>query len=402
MNCSDYRDSLSAYADGVLEPGQSAALEVHLQTCADCRQELTALKEMVLALRTMAPPRVPDLLPAIHERLQPTPWWQRFFAPWPVSLPWHGLALATTALLVVLVMHPQLSKDALRNQIGSDFDHDADKPIMLVLAKADNKTSLRGTELSEGSKPNPVVDHGRVDQFKNESVPSEPQTVELDKRAYLAGTSSVTEETIPSFRKVTGETEIAEQLGASVDLASAGSGGGFVSDHRERDESLVAASGGYLLSVPVGAVRSKSAFKEVAQRGNLEERLMDQLIGSPENSKKTEKLVVALKADQEFANPGVFQVQRFSSGGPASNAPELLQVRWQVNDADEAVARVTDWANAHQGFVTGTTPNHLSVMLPGSEASAFLQKFSSGTSALPTTDPFAAWVTISLELVPPQ
>lgn len=106
MNCPDYREWFSAYADGALDWGKQQALEEHLKGCAACRQEASALRQMLQELQMLAKPQVPDLLPAIHARLQAAPWWKALQAPWPVSLPWHGLALAATALLVILIARP--------------------------------------------------------------------------------------------------------------------------------------------------------------------------------------------------------------------------------------------------------------------------------------------------------
>lgn len=108
MHCTDYKRWFSPYVDGLLPPDERAQLEAHLRDCAGCRADLTGLQEMLQSLRAMGQVEVPELLPGIHARLQAEPWWhrvaQRFFAPWPASLPLHGLAMAATAILVVIVV----------------------------------------------------------------------------------------------------------------------------------------------------------------------------------------------------------------------------------------------------------------------------------------------------------
>ena len=115
-DCVIYRRWLSPYVDGQLSAEERARLAAHLGACAACRAELEGLQAMLQTLRTLAPPEPPALLPGIHQQLQAGPWWQalarRFAAPWPVSLPLHGLALATTALLIVVISLPNVMKRA--------------------------------------------------------------------------------------------------------------------------------------------------------------------------------------------------------------------------------------------------------------------------------------------------
>jgi hypothetical protein len=108
MRCTDYRHWLSPYVDGQLEQVRRAELDAHLAGCQGCRVELASLQEMLHALQTMERPEAPALLPGIRAKLSRRPWWEtaldRFVAPWPASLPWHGLALATAAVLVVVLV----------------------------------------------------------------------------------------------------------------------------------------------------------------------------------------------------------------------------------------------------------------------------------------------------------
>jgi anti-sigma factor RsiW len=58
-------DQLEAYALGILDPAETAAMEAHLQTCARCQAELPALRRTVAAFALLADtPEVP--VPADH------------------------------------------------------------------------------------------------------------------------------------------------------------------------------------------------------------------------------------------------------------------------------------------------------------------------------------------------
>jgi hypothetical protein len=63
---------------------------------------------MLASLQQLGDLAGPDLRPGIHRQLAQARWWQaalrRASAPWPSSLPVHGLALATCSLLVMLVV----------------------------------------------------------------------------------------------------------------------------------------------------------------------------------------------------------------------------------------------------------------------------------------------------------
>lgn len=368
MNCSAYRDWLSAYIDGALEPAKRAGLEAHLQACAGCRQEHEALKAMVQALHTLPKPHAPDLLPGIHRRLMPEPWWQSFTAPWPASLPWHGLALATTALLVLLIARPR--------SIGNSSDR-----MLLAKSKTEfvsEEEVLRSHELADSSAAN-----GRLKQSVDDFTPAELPDSGFYKRLRVAEVPSKREAFLGSDVPVMDiQAQPAGPLGASVELASAG---------------------GYRVAALPRASLRQSAFPESASALGVEGRIFNQLAGSLALGEAAKEMIVAQRIDQGRANSVVNnEVQGSSESEPSFNAPSLLQLRWQVSQVDEAVARVSAWVDQHQGFVTRTAPNHLSVMLPASEAGAFLQAFPSDAPPQSDIDASAAWVTISLELIPPQ
>lgn len=73
------RERLSAYLDGELAPADAAALERHLAECAECRDELAALREVRTLLRALPPPALPRsfALPptaAPHSARPPATW----------------------------------------------------------------------------------------------------------------------------------------------------------------------------------------------------------------------------------------------------------------------------------------------------------------------------------------
>ena len=174
------------------------------------------------------------------------------------------------------------------------------------------------------------------------------------------------------------------RLGASLELASAGSGG-FVGEDRDAyNQAFVDAKGNYRSAAKLREGFGQSRLKS-SEQIFTKQSVADQIVGNLAKDKSSEEASVSQRADQGLLN-----------------APELLQVRWQVDQVDAVVARVTAWANAHQGFITLTAPNHLSVLLPTIEMNSFLQEFSGGTGALFMANPFTTWVTISIELLPPQ
>ena len=97
MDCDAYRRWLSPYVDEALEPNDRAGLEAHLSACASCRAELASLRAMLQTLRAMEAPEAPDLVSGVRRKLARRPWWETIRVPWP------AVALAATALLVVVV-----------------------------------------------------------------------------------------------------------------------------------------------------------------------------------------------------------------------------------------------------------------------------------------------------------
>jgi anti-sigma factor RsiW len=108
MTCHDARDQFSALTDGALAPGERAALEAHLATCADCRRELQRFRDTVALVRGVAPARAPaGFVERVLEAARPRPWYARLFRglflPWPVKLPMEAAAIVLVGIGVALV-----------------------------------------------------------------------------------------------------------------------------------------------------------------------------------------------------------------------------------------------------------------------------------------------------------
>jgi len=165
MTCAEYQRWFSPYLDGLLQLADRATLEEHLKSCPHCRSDLASLREMLRSLRTMEPPTVPNLLPGIHQKLAATPWWatlgQRFLAPWPVSLPLHSLALATTAfLVVVLVESPMFFREhpKAQRQIVAllDQNRDAQSNGRIAFSAHRDASSFKAKTANERSAGEPM------------------------------------------------------------------------------------------------------------------------------------------------------------------------------------------------------------------------------------------------------
>ena len=97
-----FRENIPAYALGALDAEDVAALEVHLQTCASCRDELATYRATSDNLLMSFPPRQPPA--ALRRRLQgQLPSAQKAVRP---RLNWSlGRVLMGTAIVLLLVLN---------------------------------------------------------------------------------------------------------------------------------------------------------------------------------------------------------------------------------------------------------------------------------------------------------
>jgi hypothetical protein len=105
MECSQIRELLSEYMDGMLDKETAGVVEKHLETCKDCRKELASLRaisEELGSLEAVEPPA--DFLKKVHERIEQRSLVSRvfrgIFIPTRLKIPFQ---LATAAAMAVLV-----------------------------------------------------------------------------------------------------------------------------------------------------------------------------------------------------------------------------------------------------------------------------------------------------------
>lgn len=104
MECTPFRDALSARLDGE-DPGlPDAAVDHHLDGCPACRRWLQEVTELDRRVRIHPADQVPDLVPAVAAtigRTRRVPWWQPAW-PWRATLAVMGAVQVVLGLPVVL------------------------------------------------------------------------------------------------------------------------------------------------------------------------------------------------------------------------------------------------------------------------------------------------------------
>jgi predicted anti-sigma-YlaC factor YlaD len=99
VECARSQEAVSARLDGELDPEESAALDVHLAGCADCRLAEARLVRVHRLVRVRQAPAVPDLTQAILSRYRP---------PSPGRGEWVRYGLAAVALTELVLAVPLL------------------------------------------------------------------------------------------------------------------------------------------------------------------------------------------------------------------------------------------------------------------------------------------------------
>ena len=108
MDCTQVKNLLSDYADGLLDEETRAAFEGHLSSCPECRKEAKALQSLIQDLRSLPPVAPPaDFLRQLHKRMeQPSRFRQimeKLFFPIKFKIPLEIAGAALAALLVFSV-----------------------------------------------------------------------------------------------------------------------------------------------------------------------------------------------------------------------------------------------------------------------------------------------------------
>lgn len=113
MSCRDIRSGLYEYIDDTLDPSQRQMIEAHLQSCRDCRRELSRMQAGISAVRDLETVEPPPYLSArimagVRTASEKQSWFTMLFLK-PVTLPAGALAVAAVAMIsfsMYAVWHP--------------------------------------------------------------------------------------------------------------------------------------------------------------------------------------------------------------------------------------------------------------------------------------------------------
>ncbi len=382
MNCAEYKRWFSPHVDKLLKPEEHAQLADHLKSCARCQADSASLQQMLQALRTMERPAAPELLPGIHAKLTREPWWQRllqgFAAPWPISLPLHGLALATAGvLMVVLVSLPGYFRMRPEPELGivDRMVSGRSRPSPISSFAKPSRLKEQQIGMEERPRSRKMVHEGKPIRPPAESIFDKKETQRGAYRRDEAFDGGETREKAPPQRALAAASATPMNATALVNLPNTPA-----ADHRtverngsvsaERD-AVVASSHNNLSQMEEGTLATRTSGDTVAQA--------------------TSGPVMPLGG----------------SGGTKSMAKALVEpvVYLRILDAAAARTAVTDWVEARHGSIRAISEHQLVITLPPDHIAPFLRQFSSDSSM--ASEDFnraqsAPWVTIQLELVSPQ
>jgi hypothetical protein len=162
MDCSAIQGLLSEFIDGTLDVQTRTAVEKHISTCENCKQELASLRAVVEELDSLDQVKAPaDFLEKIHERMEPhfsiDRLIRKLFVPFHIKIPLELAAVTTVTILVVLVLNIQqpeiqmmkiptasksqrFAKNLKEDRIKPEFKKEAESPAP-VLEEAPAKLS---------------------------------------------------------------------------------------------------------------------------------------------------------------------------------------------------------------------------------------------------------------------
>ncbi|MBI4587274.1 MAG: zf-HC2 domain-containing protein [Candidatus Rokubacteria bacterium] len=108
MNCPEARELFSSRVDALLTPEQRRALDLHLQTCAECPREWERFRRTVSLLHSLEEARAPAGFAArVIEAARREPWLRRLlrnvFLPLHVKLPLEAAAIVLVSTLVIFL-----------------------------------------------------------------------------------------------------------------------------------------------------------------------------------------------------------------------------------------------------------------------------------------------------------
>lgn len=136
-DCNGIRAELSARLDGEVDPRTSAALDDHLETCAECRAYEAELRNVRRALRLAPAEEVPDLTERIVHAVREERRSGLRRAEWRARLRTAAIAAAATAALLVGAGAPWLDRPT--------DTAEADEIVAEVRAAARSLTTYRAT-----------------------------------------------------------------------------------------------------------------------------------------------------------------------------------------------------------------------------------------------------------------
>ncbi|MFC1884122.1 zf-HC2 domain-containing protein [Thermodesulfobacteriota bacterium] len=148
MKCSEIKDNLSSYIDGVLNAEDTASVEDHIKGCENCREELSALRSLVEELNSLdsvKPP--PDFLEKLNERIEAESGFSKLmstlFLPFRIKIPLELATAAITAVLVVFILNLQQEEERIVNIPKISGDKSAFEESAAKEEKPDSKKLVK-------------------------------------------------------------------------------------------------------------------------------------------------------------------------------------------------------------------------------------------------------------------
>ncbi|MBW2095236.1 MAG: DUF2275 domain-containing protein [Deltaproteobacteria bacterium] len=162
MECLEIKRHLSEYIDGVLDADKAAQVEKHLESCADCREELSALERVIQTLGSMEVMEAPeDFMERVHQRIERrsrlSRVWRSLFIPFRLKIPIQVASVVTACVLVFLIFHHMRTAEEVATLVQEPaIQPTAEKAIPPAPAPA--KTKKLSRPASRLGKAMPVLE----------------------------------------------------------------------------------------------------------------------------------------------------------------------------------------------------------------------------------------------------
>ncbi len=200
MDCRAVRERLSLYLDGELTTSEIQLIDEHIESCTDCRAELSSLEETVLLVRSLEPLEVPpDLQDKIIDRTMaaanspigastriPRINWRHAWGRWGRTFSSVAALLVVAVLIGKTVSGPGFSlptKEVYQAPSASDSaDRDAESPAMNEVAEEQTSMfMMKDSSLPEGMEM--AAEEMNRDGATAPAVPTERKVIQT---AYLS------------------------------------------------------------------------------------------------------------------------------------------------------------------------------------------------------------------------